>query len=211
MTLTNRSDFPRTIEVTSYAEVVLATQAQDTAHPAFSNLFVQTEIVRDRQAIYCTRRPRSTEEQPPWMTHMMVVRGETDREPSYETDRLRFIGRHRTLAEPAAFDGKLQLSNTEGPVLDPVVSIRQTIVLKPNESMQIDIITGVAESRDGVEVLTEKYGVPSLADRVFDLAWTHGQIVLQQLSTPKQMPRSMVAWPARSYTLRLCIVLRRLS
>ncbi|MCA9120425.1 MAG: cyclic beta 1-2 glucan synthetase [Planctomycetaceae bacterium] len=182
VTLTNRSDFPRTIEVTSYAEVVLATQAQDTAHPAFSNLFVQTEIVRDRQAIYCTRRPRSTEEQPPWMTHMMVVRGETDREPSYETDRLRFIGRHRTLAEPAAFDGKLQLSNTEGPVLDPVVSIRQTIVLKPNESMQIDIITGVAESRDGVEVLTEKYGVPSLADRVFDLAWTHGQIVLQQLS-----------------------------
>jgi cellobiose phosphorylase len=95
---------------------------------------------------------------------------------------LRFIGRHRTLAEPAAFDGKLPLSNTEGPVLDPVVSIRQTIVLEPNESTQIDIITGVAESRDGVDVLTEKYGVPSLADRVFDLAWTHGQIVLQQLS-----------------------------
>jgi cyclic beta-1,2-glucan synthetase len=77
VTLTNRSETPRTIEVTSYAEVVLATQAQDESHPAFSNLFVQTELVRGRQAIYCTRRPRSAEERPPWMTHMMTVRGIT--------------------------------------------------------------------------------------------------------------------------------------
>ena len=48
--------------MTSYAEVVLAPPAADALHPAFSNLFVQTEIVRDRQAILCTRRPRSVEE-----------------------------------------------------------------------------------------------------------------------------------------------------
>ncbi len=182
VTLTNRSETPRTIEVTSYAEVVLAPQAQDESHPAFSNLFVQTELVRGRQAIYCTRRPRSAEERPPWMTHMMTVRGITIGEPSYETDRLRFIGRHRTLASPAALAGRTPLSNSEGPVLDPVVCIRQTVLLQPNESVRIDIVTGVAESRAGVEALTEKYRDPSLADRVFDLAWTHGHILLQQLS-----------------------------
>ena len=182
VTLTNRSETPRTIEVTSYAEVVLAPQAQDETHPAFSNLFVQTELVRGRQAIYGTRRPRSADERPPWLTHMLTVRGRTLGEPSYETDRLRFIGRHRTLASPAAFVEKLPLSNTAGPVLDPVVSIRQTVLLQPNESARIDIVTGVAESRAGVETLTEKYGDPSLADRVFDLAWTHGRILLQQLS-----------------------------
>ncbi|MHB8970235.1 MAG: GH36-type glycosyl hydrolase domain-containing protein [Pirellulaceae bacterium] len=180
--LTNRSETPRTIEVTSYAEVVLATQAADEAHPAFSNLFVQTELVRGRQAIYCTRRPRSAEERPPWMTHMMTVRGLTVGEPSYETERTRFIGRHRTLASPAALDGKLPLSNSEGPVLDPIVSIRQTVLLQPNATVRIDIVTGVAESRAGVESLTEKYCDPSLADRVFDLAWTHSHILLQQLS-----------------------------
>ena len=182
VTLTNRSEASRTIEVTSYAEVVLATQAQDEAHPAFSNLFVQTELVPGRQAIYCTRRPRSAEERPPWMTHMMTVRGSTIREPSYETDRTRFIGRHRTLASPAALDGQTPLSNGDGPVLDPVVCVRQTVLLQPNEAVRIDIVTGVAESRAGVEALTEKYSDPSLADRVFDLAWTHSHILLQQLS-----------------------------
>ncbi len=180
--LRNRSETPRTIEVTTYAEVVLATQAQDESHPAFGNLFVQTELVRNIQAIYCTRRPRSAEERPPWMTHMMTVRGATRGEPSYETDRLRFVGRHRTLAAPAALDGRAALSNTAGPVLDPVVCIRQTVVIEPNESVRIDIVTGVADSRGGIEALTRKYRDPSLADRVFDLAWTHGHILLQQLS-----------------------------
>lgn len=182
ITLTNRSEAPRSIEVTSYCEIVLATQAQDESHPAFSNLFVQTELIRGRQAIYGTRRPRSAEESPPWMTHMMKVRGTTIGEPSYETDRLRFVGRQRTLASPAAFDGRRALSNSEGPVLDPVACIRQTIQLQPNEAVRVDIVTGMAESRLGVDVLTEKYSDPSLTDRVFDLAWTHSHILLQQLS-----------------------------
>ncbi|MCA9134170.1 MAG: cyclic beta 1-2 glucan synthetase, partial [Planctomycetales bacterium] len=182
VTLTNRSDSVRTVEVTSYAEVVLASPGQDIAHPAFSNLFVQTELLPQRQAIYCTRRPRSAEEQPPWMLHMMTVKGTTLGEPSYETDRLRFIGRLRTLARPAALDGQGPLSNSSGPVLDPVVSIRQTVVLQPHEAAQLDIITGVAASRGGVDAQAEKYRDPSLADRVFDLAWTHSQILLQQLA-----------------------------
>ena len=182
VTLTNRSETPRTLEVTSYAEVVLATQSQDEAHPAFSNLFVQTELVRARQAIYSTRRPRSADERPPWMTHLMAVRGTTVGEPSYETDRMRFIGRGRTLASPAALEGRTPLSNSAGPVLDPIVCIRQTVLLQPNESVRVDIVTGVAESRAGVDALSEKYSDPSLADRVFDLAWTHGHILLQQLS-----------------------------
>ncbi len=182
VTLTNRSERTRTIEITSYSEVVLATQAQDEAHPAFSNLFVQTEIVPGRNAIYCTRRPRSDEERPPWLTHMMSVRGETSLEPSYETDRMRFIGRHQTLASPIALTQNGPLSNTQGPVLDPIVSIRQTVILRPNESIMIDIVTGISESRTGIEAMTEKYQDVSLAHRVFDLAWTHSQILLQQLS-----------------------------
>ncbi len=182
ITLTNRSDVPRTIEVTSYAEVVLATQAQDESHPAFSNLFVQTELVRARQAIFCTRRPRSAEERPPWMTHMMTVRGTTVGEPSYETDRMKFIGRARTHAAPAALEGVSPLSNSAGSVLDPIVSIRQSVLLQPNEAVRVDIVTGVAETREAIAAMTEKYSDASLADRVFELAWTHSHILLQQLN-----------------------------
>ncbi len=77
--ITNRSRTRRTIDITSYAEVVLAPPAADALHPAFSNLFVQTEIVPSRQAILCTRRPRSMQEQPPWMFHLMAVHGADSR------------------------------------------------------------------------------------------------------------------------------------
>ncbi|OAI50209.1 cyclic beta 1-2 glucan synthetase [Planctomycetaceae bacterium SCGC AG-212-F19] len=182
ITLTNRSDKTRIIDVTSYAEVVLAPQDHDLAHPAFSNLFVQTELVRNRQAIICTRRPRSAEERPPWLVHLMTVRGTTVGEASFETDRMRFIGRRRTLTSPAAMDPGTRLSDSQGPVLDPVVCIRHVIRLEPNETVKVDLVTGVAESREAVTALMEKYYDPRLADRVFELAWTHSHILLQQLN-----------------------------
>ncbi len=75
ITITNRSSATRAIELTSYAEVVLAIPAADAAHPAFSNLFVQTEFERKSSAILCTRRARSAEEKPPWLLHLMVGLG----------------------------------------------------------------------------------------------------------------------------------------
>jgi len=182
ITMTNRSDVARTIEVTSYSEVVLALPSQDLSHPAFSNLFVQTELVPNRQAIYCTRRPRAAEERPPWLMHLMTIQGTTIGEASFETDRMKFIGRGRTLAAPAAMERLTPLSGSEGPVLDPIVSIRQVIRLQPKETVRVDLVLGVAETRDAVTALTEKYHDPRLADRVFELAWTHSQIMLRQLN-----------------------------
>ena len=182
VTLTNRSGRRRLIEVTSYAEVVLATQAQDESHPAFSNLFVQTEIIASQNAIVSTRRPRSVEERPPWMIHMMSVSGQVSGETSFETDRMKFIGRGRTVANPAAFDDHGELSNTAGATLDSIVSIRCTVILEPNESASIDVITGVAEERAGIQAMADKYGDPALAARVFELAWSSSPILLQQLN-----------------------------
>lgn len=180
--ITNRSKVPRTIELTSYAEVVLASPAADATHPAFSNLFVQTEIIESRQAIVCSRRPRSHTEHPPWMLHEMVVRGATVGEASYETDRLKFIGRDRTLAAPEAMNHAAKLSNTAGSVLDPIVAIRSRFTLGPDETLLVDVVTGMAETREAALVLIDKYHDRHLADRVFDMAWTHGQVVLRQLN-----------------------------
>ena len=182
VTLTNRSGRRRLIEVTSYAEVVLATQAQDESHPAFSNLFVQTEIIPSQRAVFCTRRPRSVEERPPWMIHLMSVSGLVAGETSFETDRMKFVGRGRSVANPVAFDQVGSLSNTAGATLDPIVSIRCTVILEPNESASIDIITGIAEERAGIQAMADKYGDPALAARVFELAWSSSPILLQQLN-----------------------------
>ena len=182
ITITNHSETARAIDITSYAEVVLASPAADALHPAFSNLFVQTEIVRRQRAIIATRRPRSADEQPPWMFHVMAVHGTETDEMSYETDRVRFIGRGKTIAAPAAMSSLSPLSGSEGPVLDPIVAIRCRITLDPATSATVNLITGVGENRDVCVRLVGKYQDRHLAARVFELAWTHSQVLLRQIN-----------------------------
>jgi cellobiose phosphorylase len=182
ITITNRTRSGKTIEVTSYEEVVLASPAQDELHPAFSNLFVRTEIVGRQNAILFTRRARSLEESSPWMFHLMTVHGARSNEVSYETDRMRFIGRGKTIADPEAMRGPSGLSNSEGSVLDPIASIRHHITLDPEGSATIIIVTGVAETRNACIDLVGKYQDLHLADRVFELAWTHSQVLLRQIN-----------------------------
>ena len=180
ISLTNRGRTARTIELTSYAEVVLAKPSADAAHPAFSNLFVQTEILRGQQAIVCTRRPRSGGEHPPWMIHLMTVHGMSAGDASYETARSAFIGRGRTVIDPIAMH-QADLTNSEGAVLDPIVAIRNRVVLQPDETTRIHVVTGIAETRDGALGLVEKYRDRHAAERVFELSWTHSQVVQRRL------------------------------
>ncbi|MET0292737.1 MAG: glucoamylase family protein, partial [Steroidobacteraceae bacterium] len=180
--VTNRSRSSRTIDVTSYAEIVLAPAAADALHPAFSNLFVQTEILDHRRAILCTRRPRSLEEQVPWMFHLMTVRGVDAPAVSFETDRMRFIGRGNSVADPHAMLEPGRLSNTAGSVLDPIAAIRHLFTLEAGASATIDMVTGAGETKEAVLQLVDRYQDRSLADRVFELTWTHSHVVLRQLN-----------------------------
>lgn len=184
--ITNRSRKRRELDVTSYAEVVIAEPAADAIHPAFSNLFVQTEILRNRQAILCTRRPRSKDEPTYWTFHLMAVHGTDNLDVTCETDRLKFVGRGHTLSNPAAMNwspsGPEDLSGTEGSVLDPIVSIRSSVKLSPGESVTMDIVSGIAQTRAKALDLVEKYHDNRLADRVFNLAWTHSQVMLRQIN-----------------------------
>ncbi len=180
--VTNLARTARELDVTSYAEVVLAPPDADASHPAFSKLFVQTEQLERPAAILCTRRPRTSDERPPWMFHLMVAREVDGPKISYETDRAVFIGRGASISAPAAMQQRGSLSGGIGSVLDPIAAARAEFVLAPGESATIDIVTGVAESREQCIALALRYKDRALADRVLDMAWTHGQVVLRQLN-----------------------------
>lgn len=180
--IVNRARTTRGIEITSYAEVVLASGAADAMHPAFSNLFVQTEIVPERHALLCTRRPRSGNEKNPWLFHLMALHGAAIDEVSYETDRMQFIGRGQSVATPNALRQSAPLSNSQGSVLDPIVAIRYRITLQPEQSATIDLVTGIAASRELCLDLAGKYQDRHLAERVVELSWTHSQVMLRQLN-----------------------------
>ncbi len=186
ITVTNRSSAERVIELTSYAEVALAPPGADEAHPAFGNLFVQTEFVQKSSAILCTRRARYPEETPPWMLHLMVVQSGGLGDICCETDRLKFVGRGGSLASPDAMRGGSPLSNTAGFVLDPIVSLRRAVSLPPNGTVVLDLLTGMAESREIALAQMEKYQSPRMTERAFDLAWTHSQVTLRQLGVTER-------------------------
>ena len=180
--ITNRGSSPKVLELTSYAEVVLAPAAADAGHPAFSNLFVQTELLPDYPAILCSRRPRSASEQPPWMFHLVTVQGAVSEAVSFETDRMRFTGRNQDLGNPAALQVNGPLSGSQGSVLDPIVSIRHRILVKPQQTVEADLVIGISETRQNCMELLAKYRDRHLKNRAFELAWTHSQVLLRQIN-----------------------------
>ena len=111
----------------------------------------------------------------------MALNGAESIETTFETDRMRFIGRGNTLANPAAM-GADHCPDTQGAVLEPIVAIRHRFILEPDQSASMDIVTGVGDTRDAVLALAEKYHDSHMGDRVFDLARTHSQVALRQIN-----------------------------
>jgi cyclic beta-1,2-glucan synthetase len=181
LSITNLGARARTIQVTSYAELSLGQQAADLAHPAFSNLFVETEFVRHADALVATRRKRSADETAIWAAHVLIVEGECIGDLQYETDRARFLGRGRDIRNPVSIHDGRDLSNTVGSVLDPVMSLRRTVRIPPASTVRLSFSTIVAPTRDEVLALADKYRDTSTFERVSTLAWTQAQVQLHHL------------------------------
>ena len=181
VSIKNLSSRDRSIEITSYAEIVLAPQAADTAHPAFQNLFVQTEFVPTYGALLATRRPRSPDDPPIWAAHVAAVEGGSMDSVQYETDRARFLDRGRGKRAPSTIVDGRPLSNTTGAVLDPIFSLRRTVRVRPGETAIVTFSTLVSDSREKALALADKYHDPAIFEREAALAWTQAQVLLHHL------------------------------
>jgi len=181
LSITNKGTLPREIEVTSYAEVVLAPQNADIAHPAFSNLFVRTEYHPEVMGLLANRRPRSADAPHVWAAHVVAVEGGSAGGIEYETDRTRFIGRGQTIRRPVAVMDGRPLSNTVGPILDPIFSLRARVRIAPATTAHVTFATMVAESRETILLLADKYHDPVSFERTSTHVWTHAQIQLHYL------------------------------
>ena len=162
--------------------------------------------MRDRQAILCTRRPRSAEERPPWMMHLMTVQGTTVGETSFETDRMQFIGRGRTLAAPAAMDAGPRLSDSAGSGARPDrLHPPRRSDLQPNETVRVDLVTGVAETREAVAGADGEVPRPA-AWPTASSSWPGrtARSCCSSSTPPRPTPRLTAGWRARSSTPRRC-------
>jgi cyclic beta-1,2-glucan synthetase len=178
--VTNHGDRPRELEITSYAEMVLAPSADDLTHPAFGKLFVESEFVAPSSALVCRRRPRGPEDAEVFGVHVIAQEGRTQGPVEWESDRERFLGRGRGPGDPQALDGR-SLSGTTGVLLDPIVSLRQRVRLAPGGVVRVSFATGMASSRETALALAQRYHDPAATARTFALAFAHSRSRLRHL------------------------------
>lgn len=178
LTLRNLSKVSRDIEITSYMELALAPHATDAAHPCFNKLFIETEFVKDIQALLAFRRKRSPDDSEIFAGHIMATT--TISLPiEFETDRDRFVGRGNSLSCPLAM--KERLSNSQGFVLDPIFSLRHRLSLAPGERIQLTFVTAISDNREKTMTLLNKYTDLSSCQRALEMAWAHAQLELRHL------------------------------
>ncbi len=176
ITISNDGPSERIIEVTSYAEVVLAPEAADSAHPAFSKMFVETEIAPHNGTIFATRRKRERNEGDIALAHFVTDNSGVQREGEAETDRRNFIGRGRAISDAAAFDPGARLSGGQGFVLDPIVALRRRVRVAPNKKVTLTFWTVVGANREEVEATIDRIDHPDSFARQAMLSWTRSQV-----------------------------------
>ncbi len=179
VTLVNVARKPSRLELTSYAELALAPHKTDRAHPAFNKLFIETEWLPHCEALLARRRLRSPDDREIWVAHLMVPETPLPEPPDYETDRARFLGRGRGLENPIAL--RTNLTKSTGSVLDPIFSLRRRITIAPNQRFQVVLVTVMADSREAVIGLAERYSEFRVSTRAFETAWTRAQLELRRL------------------------------
>ncbi len=181
VSVTNNGPRAREIEITSYSELVLAPQAADVAHPAFSKLFVETEFLPDVGALLATRRRRDPDEPEIWVGQLAVADGETLGKVEVETDRARFLGRGQSVRTPIAMIDGRALSNTCGAVLDPIFALRRRVRIAPGAVARIAFWTMAASTRENLLDIVDKHRDATAYGRATTLAWTQAQVQLHHL------------------------------
>src|SRR6201992_2147708 len=179
LSLTTEGRGVREIELTSYTEVVLSPPAADSAHPAFSKMFVQTEFAAERGALLATRRQRAPGQAQVWLAHFSSLEGEAIGSLQFEPDRARFLGRGHDVRTAASILDARPLSNTVGTVLDPVLALRRRVRIEPGETIHVAFWTGVGASRAQALSLVDKLGSEEAFQRTKTLSWAKAEVQLR--------------------------------
>ena len=186
LTILNTGTEDRFIEVTSYVEPVIAYEDADNAHPLFSRMFIKTEFGRRRDVIRAERNKRSPSDPDMCVAHLVVDNAGPGRETEFETDRRKFIGRGRNLADAAAFDPGATLSNSEGYTLDPVLSLRRTVRVPAGKKVSVIFWTIAGAIREDIDKAIERYRHPDAFSHELIHAWTRAQVELRHIGITSQ-------------------------
>lgn len=169
MILENEGNEEEILEVTCYFEPVLSNKEQDYAHPVFNNLFLIQKLHEETNSIIIERKNREAKETKLYLGANLSTNSETIGDFEYETDKEKFIGRGN-LGIPYMAENSIPLSKKIGLVTEPIVALKRTIKVKPQEKVTIDFILAVHEDKEKVIENIKKYQSTENVRKEFELS-----------------------------------------
>ena len=189
LTIRNRGDVARTLEVATYAEVVLHDPAWHLGHPAFAKLFVETHAMGGM--LLARRRPRSRDERTPCLVHALLGPGRLE----WDTARASVLGRGYHLGRPRGLATSQPLAGTIGSVLDPVLCMRRRVEIAPGGMATLVVVLGAGGSLDEVTALGRRF-VDVEASAHVEAATIGAGALLPELEAAAQTVHEVAARPA---------------
>ncbi|MCM2356980.1 MAG: glycosyl transferase [Geobacteraceae bacterium] len=172
--LTNASPRRRRLSITYYVELTLGENRET------SQMHVMTNWDDEAEALLARNRYH------PEYGERVAFVAITPRADSYGGDRTAFIGRNRSLANPAAME-LTRLSQRTGAGLDPCAALRVTLEMAPGERREISCMLGQAGSVAQARELVLRFREDQALEDAFDQtrAWWDALLGTIEVRTPE--------------------------
>lgn len=157
------------LEVSSFLEPVLSSQKQDYSHMAFNNLFLTYEYIPESGTILVKRTARDKNKKDMFLAVNLYTQDETIGDLEFEIDKEKFNGRGnlglpKLIETSSPFTSKVRLT------IDPIVAMKRTVKIAPNEMKTMHLIIAVNEKREKVLEEIEKFRNEENINRTFKLS-----------------------------------------
>ena len=163
----NESTIEKELEITSYTEPILSENMDDISHRVFNNMFISTEYDENTNSLIAKRKSRGDSNINSYMLTRLII-DDPEEKFTYETERSTFIGRNNLINTAQGLNTKL--TNYVGDNLDPIMSLRNKIIVPANDSVTVYLLIGFGRSKEQIMDIIEAYNSKSVLDREFKIS-----------------------------------------
>ncbi len=152
--LRNNSSRRRKLTVTSYATLVLGSAPEETAMHIVTKWDLQSQSLFARNSYN------------PEFCECVTFATSTPAPASFTGDRAVFIGRNRSLRDPAAMEHE-RLTGDVGAGLDPCVAVQVVVEIEPRSTVELTFLLGQADDEEKARELVNRFRDPANVEAAF--------------------------------------------
>jgi len=152
--LRNSSSRRRKLTVTSYATLVLGSDPEETGMHVVTKWDLQSQTLFARNSYN------------PEFCECITFATSTPTPASFTGDRAMFIGRNRSLRDPAAME-HTRLTGDIGAGLDPCAAVQVVVEIEPGHTTEMTFLLGQADDEEQARALVTRFRDPANVEAAF--------------------------------------------